>query len=82
VDVGFGVNINGSDLLNIALQKFIPGFNMAAQYFKQLNNCRSWAVSNTSRNTFAPNCTKYNPSMIFGFAKSSEVLSVVLSLPK
>jgi hypothetical protein len=30
--------------LSIALRKFIPGFNRVAQYFKPLNNCRSWAV--------------------------------------
>jgi hypothetical protein len=43
--------------LSIALRNFIPGFNRVAQYFKPLNNCRSWAVAKTSRKTFAPNCT-------------------------
>jgi transcriptional regulator with XRE-family HTH domain len=40
------------------LRTFIPGFNIGAQYLKQLNNCRSWAVGKSSRKTFAPNCTK------------------------
>jgi hypothetical protein len=28
----------------IAQQKFVTGFGAPAQYFQQLNNCRSWAT--------------------------------------
>jgi hypothetical protein len=31
-------------LSSIAQQKFVTGFGASAQYFKQLNNCRSWAT--------------------------------------